>query len=109
VRRFQFVIEFPLPDVQTRRQLWERLLPPRAPRHPDLDLDLLARAVPLSGGGIRNAALHAAVMASARDGEIELHDAALAVWRELRKSGREISPADLNELDPHLKRDVVGC
>jgi hypothetical protein len=105
-RRFQMVIEFPRPDAVSRAELWRRLLPPRAPVEPDVDAGFLGGAVALTGGGIRNAALHAAYLAAGQGRAIGLPHVAHAVWRELAKEGREISPQDLGPLAPHLPREL---
>lgn len=102
MRRFQAVIEFPRPDTGARVALWSRLLPPDAPRSAEIDVEVLAEAVTLTGGGIQNAALHAAYMAAARDGEITLADVATAVWRELGKSGKPMGRRELGALAAHL-------
>ena len=107
-RRFQVVVEFPRPDARARAILWERLLPPRAPRAPELDTDFLGEAVNLTGGEIRNAALHAAFLAADADGPIGLPEVTLAVWRELGKEGRGLSLADLGSLAPHLPEGAEG-
>ncbi|GAA2976827.1 ATP-binding protein [Kitasatospora sp. NPDC127116] len=64
LRRFDFVIPFPLPDEEGRRALWDTCLGPSAPRADGLDLTLLARRFELTGGEIRccatTAAYHAA-------------------------------------------------
>ncbi|MES1241430.1 MAG: ATP-binding protein, partial [Acidobacteriota bacterium] len=105
IRRFQVVIDFPRPDAASRRQLWSRLLPPRAPRRPEVDPDFLGNAVNLTGGGIRNAALLAAYLAAGSGTPISLPHVALAVWRELGKDGRELTRADLGPLSEHLPED----
>jgi hypothetical protein len=107
-RRFQVVVEFPRPDAQARAILWERLLPPRAPRSPDLDTVFLGEAVNLTGGEIRNAALHAAFLAAEAGGSIGLPEVTLAVWRELGKEGRDLALADLGPLAPHLPEGAQG-
>jgi hypothetical protein len=102
-RRFQMVVEFPRPDADARVRLWRIHLPPRAPLDVDVDLDLVARAVHLTGGGIRNAALHAAFLAAAAGrGAIGQSEIALAVWRELGKDGRSLTAADLGPLAPFV-------
>ena len=105
-RRFQIVVEFPRPDVEVRTQLWKKLLPPRAPRTADVQPEVLAKAVSLSGGSIRNAALHAAYLAAGEDQPINLGHIALALWRELSKEGREISRQELGILATHLPRSL---
>jgi SpoVK/Ycf46/Vps4 family AAA+-type ATPase len=107
IRRFQMVIDFPRPDVAARSRLWRLHLPPRAPFEPTLDLDLAAAAVHLTGGGIRNAAMHAAFLAAAAGRAIGMPDVALAVWRELGKDGRALAPADLGPLAPFAARGAL--
>jgi hypothetical protein len=101
-RRFQAVIDFPKPDAAAREALWRRSLPPKAPLAVDLDLGLIAEAAPLSGGHIRNAAFHAAVLAAEADGPVTLAHAALAVWRELAKEGRTVATSEIGALAQHL-------
>ncbi len=101
-RRFQVVVDFPRPDEAARAQLWEKLLPPRAPRQRDLNCAFLGKAVNLTGGNIRNAALMGAYLAAAQNAAIGLQHIALAVWRELGKDGRELTKSDLGLLAPYL-------
>jgi len=90
-RRLDSVVDFPKPDEESRRQIWDRCLGQVAPRGDDLDLDFCATAFELSGGNIRNCALLAASLASARGSAIEMRDAIHAVRREYRKLGRIVS------------------
>ncbi len=106
-RRFQMVVEFPRPDALSRAELWRRLLPPHAPLDADVDPAFLGNTVALTGGGIRNAALHAAYLAAGNDEAIGLSHIAHAVWRELAKEGREISPQDLGNLASCLPRSLL--
>jgi hypothetical protein len=108
-RRFQVVIDFPRPDPAARAELWARLLPPGAPRAPELDLASVASAVALTGGEIRNAALHSAYLAAGQHRPIGTDHVALAIWRELGKSGREHSPVDLGPLAAFLPEAVLPC
>jgi SpoVK/Ycf46/Vps4 family AAA+-type ATPase len=101
-RRFQVVIDFPRPDEIARGQLWEKLLPPKAPRQKDLNCAFLGKAVNLTGGNIRNAALMGAYLAAEQNAAISLGHISLAVWRELGKDGRELTREDLGTLVPYL-------
>ena len=85
--------------------MWSKLLPPRAPRSKEVRPELLAEAVSLSGGNIRNAALHAAYLAAGEDRPIDLGHLALALWRELAKDGREVSRHDLGALAQYLPKE----
>ena len=107
IRRFQVVVEFPRPDAAARAEIWSRLLPPRAPLDPELELSALAGA-PLTGGGIHNAALHAAFLAADAGSAIGPREAAVAIWRELAKDGREVNRTVLGPLADHLPGAVAG-
>ncbi len=108
-RRFQVVVDFPRPDVAARTRLWRRLLPPRAPLEPEVDPAFLARPVNLTGGEIRNAALHAAYLAAGAGKAIGLGEIALAVWREMGKDGRDLAPSDLGPLATFLPPGGPPC
>ncbi len=106
-RRFQIVIDFPRPDQAARVRLWRLHLPAKAPLDPALDLDMVAGAVHLSGGGIRNAAMHAAFVAASGRGVIGMPELSLAVWRELGKDGRSLSTTDLGPLARFIPRGAL--
>jgi AAA+ superfamily predicted ATPase len=94
VRRLDFVIDFPFPDVEDRRRIWARLLPEDAPLGADLDLDFLAAQFKLSGGAIRNCSLSAAFQAADDGGVIEMRHLVRAVALEYGKQGRLTLEAD---------------
>jgi len=101
-RRFQTVVEFPRPDAPARTQLWKQHIPPKAPLSPEVDFLTLAESVVLTGGQIRNAALHAAYLAAGENGEINLERIARSVWAELGKDGRERIKRSLGGLLDYL-------
>jgi hypothetical protein len=69
-RRLLARLEIGMPGPAERAELWERHLPPRAPRAADVDLASLARTYALSGSHIRTAALFAVAKAASRpDGQ----------------------------------------
>lgn len=107
-RRFQMVIEFPRPNVEARRRMWQRMLPPDAPLDPSVDADYLANAINLSGGNIRNSALHAAYLAAGEDRPIGLGHIALGVWRELAKERPQVTRSALGGLADHLPASVLS-
>ena len=107
-RRFQIVVEFPRPDEAARMRLWSLMVPPRAPRHADVDFDLLARAVNLTGGNIKNAALHAAYLAADDNRCISMAHIATAVFRELAKDRPQLSQNDLGPLAEYLPAAITG-
>ncbi len=105
MRRFQAVAEFSTPDRAARKLLWKKLLPPNAPLDKSVSVDTLAESANISGGSIRNAALHAAYMAAGEGKPICMEHLAIAVWRELNKDSHANSLNDLNELKPFLPQD----
>lgn len=58
-RRVSMKIEFERPDRDAVRAIWSKLLPPKLPLAPDVDLDALS-AAELTGGQIKNVVLNAA-------------------------------------------------
>jgi SpoVK/Ycf46/Vps4 family AAA+-type ATPase len=101
-RRFQVVVEFPRPDSASRVELWRKHLPPRAPYTADVDVQILGETLTLTGGQIRNAALHAAFLAAGENRAVGLNHVARAVWTELAKEGKEVMSSSLGALAPHL-------
>jgi MoxR-like ATPase len=88
LRRFQFRVEFPLPEPAERRGIWDRMIPPGVPRAPGLDLEALGRAHRLAGGDIANAALRAIFLAERGGEPVENHHLERAVALELMELGR---------------------
>ena len=87
-RRLDLIVDFPSPDVELRRALWDRCLSEGVPRGDDLDLDFCARAFELSGGNIRSIAITAAYMAADSGRPVAMLDLVRAVEQEYRKLGR---------------------
>lgn len=108
-RRFQMVIEFPRPDAAARGELWRLLLPRRAPCHQAVETALLGRELSLTGGQIRNAALHAAFLAAGDNTPIDLTHIARAVWTELAKEGGEMTTDSLGKIARFLPEETVNA
>ncbi|AQA23909.1 ATPase associated with various cellular activities family protein [Rhodococcus sp. MTM3W5.2] len=88
-RRLRFVIEFPFPDEVSRARIWQAHLPEVARIAADVDAELLAQQYPLSGAGIRNAAITAA-FAAVEDGAgvLALRHIQHGIRREYEKIGK---------------------
>lgn len=88
LRRFRFVVDFPMPSENERRTIWEHAFPPATP----LNLAPGARdrlaTVALTGGAIRNAALGAAFSAAAAGQPVDFGMIAEALAAELAKTGQ---------------------
>jgi hypothetical protein len=85
-RRLDVVVEFRAPDASERWSIWLLHLPPE---HlvDDAFLDEVAARCQLTGGQIRNAVLHASLLALDEDGVLTAEHLELAVRREYRKAG----------------------
>ncbi|MEA2220736.1 MAG: hypothetical protein QOJ35_3362 [Solirubrobacteraceae bacterium] len=103
LRRMDAVVEFPFPAAEHRRRLWELLLPDEAPRGDDIELDFLADRFELSGGGIRNAALAAAVLAAEDGVAIGMEQLVRGVAMEYAKLGRLTLAADFERFHGLLR------
>jgi hypothetical protein len=88
LRRLDAIVDFPVPDVDDRRRLWERNLSAGVPKADDIDVDFLARRFTLSGGNIRNVAVGAAFRAAAGERPLAMADLVRETAREYRKLGR---------------------
>ena len=96
-RRIQFKIDFPMPDEIQRKQLWKRLIPPKAPCSEDIDFSALANHFEMSGGYIKNAIFRASIEAASRQKEINhelLWNAALHEYRSMGHVIRDHYPSD---------------
>lgn len=87
-RRLDFLIDFPFPESEYRRLIWQAHLPDDAPVDSALDLITISERYQLAGGNIRNAALAAAYLAAADGGTITNQHIRQAIRREHQKMGR---------------------
>ncbi len=107
-RRFHFVMTFPRPEVNERIALWKCLIPPKAPVSKKLDFKLIAEAVVLTGGEIRNAANHAAILAASESSSIGLEHIAVGVWRVLQKTDGQTRQNQLRQLADYLPKEIIS-
>src|SRR5437773_8871091 len=89
-RRLDSLVDFPEPETEYRRRLWQRSLGSEMPRAADLDLDFLADSFKLSGGAIRNIAVAAAYAAAEAQHPLDMGDLVRATQREYMKLGRMV-------------------
>jgi SpoVK/Ycf46/Vps4 family AAA+-type ATPase len=85
LRRLRFRLHVGTPNEAERARLWRAMIPARAPLAGDVSFEALARALPLSGGHIKNAVVRAAFRAAAEGSALThdlLYDAAAAEARE---------------------------
>ncbi len=109
MRRLRFVLEFPIPDVAERLQIWQLVFPSGVDVS-DIDFKYLAKQFQLSGGHIRSIAFNACLRAAdtaedtVKGGKVVMVDLLMAVKRELEKINRT---ADIEQFGSysHLIRE----
>jgi hypothetical protein len=87
-RRLRFIVDFPVPQQDDRRRIWQKVFPPETPLG-ELDYYRLAE-FNLSGGSIYNAALNAAFLAAQAGTLVQMPHVLNAIMTEFRKSDRLI-------------------
>ncbi|MBW4457834.1 MAG: ATP-binding protein [Nostoc indistinguendum CM1-VF10] len=91
LRRLSFVVQFPLPNVQQRAEIWQRVIPNQTPTQ-GLDFDKLAQ-LELTGGSICSIALNAAFIAANADESLSMKHILQASKNEsMKTTGLHISP-----------------
>jgi SpoVK/Ycf46/Vps4 family AAA+-type ATPase len=93
LRRLRYVVDFPLPDVAERREIWKVAMPEGVDASA-LDIAFLAESFPLTGGHIRSAVFNACLQSAAAGPErpaLSMGNVLIAVRRELDKAERTVS------------------
>jgi AAA+ superfamily predicted ATPase len=110
LRRFQFRIEFPLPEADERRRIWDLMFPPGIERGEGLDLDSVARTYKLAGGEIRNAALKAIFLAERKGSPLRQEQLQRAIALEMLELGRlSRRAADAGDAKPDRGQLLRAC
>lgn len=104
LRRIDVIIHFPPPEAAERWLIWQHHLPQPSSVSPPL-LEEIAVRCALTGGQIRNAALHATLLALSDGGQVRDQHLTAALQREYRKAGasyplraRSVQPGQLARL-----------
>ena len=92
LRRIRFIVRFPLPDAEHRREIWQRVWPNDVPRE-GLDFQRLAQ-LNIAGGNIRNIALSAAFLAAEADEPVRMNHLRLAVETEYAKLEKTLTTGE---------------
>jgi hypothetical protein len=103
LRRLDVVVDFPFPEPEDRRKIWQLLLPGTAPLDDDIDVEFLAQQFKLSGGSIRNCSLAAAFMAADEGTNITMRHLIRGVALEYGKQGRLTLESDFERFHEHIR------
>jgi len=95
LRRLRFLVDFPFPDAESRRNIWKKVFPPLADVG-DLDYDVLSR-LEIPGGNIKNIALNAAFLAASEGSAIEMNHVMHAVRREYTKVEKMVTESEFGQ------------
>jgi SpoVK/Ycf46/Vps4 family AAA+-type ATPase len=95
LRRIRFVVRFPFPAEEERREIWRRIFPDEAPVS-EIDDSALAE-LSLPGGNIRNVALFAAFLAAGEDVPIGMGHIARGAATECAKLERPLTEPGVRE------------
>lgn len=96
-RRIRFIIEFPLPEEEYRRRIWQGIWPQGTPLAPEVDLGFMSRQFKFAGGNIRNIALTAAFYAADNGKAVGMKHLILATKREYQKMAKLCMKSEFGE------------
>lgn len=102
-RRMKFLIDFPLPDLEARRRIWELAVPERMPLE-EVDWEYLSR-FGLSGSNIKNAVLYGAFLAAASHKAVGMAELLRGIRQEFAKSGKVLTQKEMGEYYLLLDRE----
>ncbi len=92
MRRLRFVVNFPYPGAAERRQMWEKVFPPKTQTE-GLDFHRLAR-LNVAGGNIHTIALNAAFLAASAKVPVSMEHVLEAARAEFKKLDRPLNETD---------------
>jgi hypothetical protein len=95
MRRIRFVVRFPFPNRDQRREIWRRIFPAATPRD-GLDVEKLAR-LDVTGGSIYNIGLNAAFLAADESEPVRMVHLAEAARGEYGKLEQPLPELELAE------------
>jgi hypothetical protein len=93
LRRLRFIVQFPFPNPEQRKKIWQTILPEETPTR-DLDVEKLAK-LNVSGGTIRNIALYAAFLAAGADEPVTMKHLLRAARAEYGKLETSLTEAEI--------------
>jgi len=97
-RRISDIIDFPLPDKELRKQMWQSMIPAKLPVSDELDFDFLANQFEVSGSMIKNALIYASFLAAeAQEPLLSMEQILKGLSHELEKSGKKLSRGEYGE------------
>jgi ATP-dependent 26S proteasome regulatory subunit len=96
MRRMKYVVDFKLPDVKTRREIWVGNLTGKV-NLSNIDFDYLAQKIELSGGYIKNIIQNALFLAAKEGDSVNMKHILQSACNEYLKLGKLMTPADFEK------------
>jgi len=96
LRRIRFIVQFPFPDAAARARIWRRIFPAATPVA-NLDFDRLGQ-LNVTGGTIRNIAMHSAFLAADDSMRVEARHIVAAARTEYAKMEKPLTAAETRDL-----------
>lgn len=106
MRRIKVRVDFPAPDLELRRQIWEKQLigNGETPLSDDIDIPFLSESFELTGAAIKNVVMTAAFLSAANGVSVSMKEIINAMMMEYAKSDKILSGRDLGEYAYHLEK-----
>ena len=98
MRRLRFIVDFPIPGIEERKEIWRKVFPADTPVDNAFDYQRLA-ALNMTGGSIQNVALNAAFLAAQEGGRVTMPLVLNAARTEFKKMERPAKESDFRWLD----------
>lgn len=96
-RRFQFMIQFPMPDQGHRLEIWKSVFPEELPLEEEIDFEYLAEQFVFSGSQIKNIAVASAFLAAGEQKELSMLFILESIKREMKKIGKNMIGNDFGK------------
>ena len=97
LRRINYIVNFPFPDFESRKLIWEITVPNDAPISVDVDFDFLAKTFEIAGGNIKNVLVYAAFLAAQEKKDISMKHILFSAKYELQKMDKLLLKDDFGE------------
>lgn len=101
-RRIKFMVNFPFPEEEQRRQIWKNAIPEKAPCE-EIDFEFLS-TFHLSGAQIKNIVLAAAFRAASGGTRLGMEQLVPALKNEYEKNGRMLQMKEMREYANCIKK-----
>ncbi len=96
-RRFKFIIEFPFPDQNCRKKIWDQMFPKEMHMDEQIDTEWLAAEFKFSGSQIKNIVLAASFLAAGEQKGLCMKHILTALKREQLKDGKQMIASDFGK------------